>query len=126
MTEIAVSVALPGPIYAAAGAPSATPSGDGSLVGYFSATGDLTHGGMGSITGTVKEKSTPTNVPLRRRVRLHREVDGLALRETWSDAATGNYTFPDLNPTYTYYVVAFDYAQNYRAVIADNLTPEVA
>lgn len=125
MSEIAVSVALPGPIYAAAGATSATPSG-GVLVGYFSATGDINHGGRGSITGTVKEKYTPTNVPLRRRVRLHREVDGLALRETWSDAATGNYTFPDLNPAYTYYVVAFDYAQNYRAVIADNLTPEVA
>jgi hypothetical protein len=62
---------------------------------------------------------------LRRKVRLHREVDGLALRETWSAASTGAYVFTDINPAYTYYVVSFDYVQNYRAVVADNLTPDI-
>ena len=50
----------------------------------------------------------------------------MMVRETWSHAATGAYTFTDINPAYTYHAIAFDYARNYRAVIADNLTPEVA
>lgn len=86
---------------------------------------DYIHGGAGFITGTVEEKATP-NIPLRRRVRLHRDVDGMMVRETWSHATTGAYTFTDINPAYTYHTIAFDYARNYRAVIADNLTPEVA
>ena len=88
-------------------------------------SGDYIHGGVGVITGTVEEKATP-NIPLRRRVRLHRDVDGMMVRETWSHATTGAYTFTDINPAYTYHAIAFDYARNYRAVIADNLTPEVA
>ena len=87
-------------------------------------SGDIIHGGSGRITGTVEEKATP-NLPLRRRVRLHRDVDGLCVRETWSDAATGAYEFTDINPTYRYTAIAYDYAHNHRAVAADNLTPEV-
>ena len=87
-------------------------------------SGDYIHGGKGLITGTVEEKATP-NIPLKRRVRLHRDVDGLMVRETWSHATTGAYTFTDINPAYTYTVIAYDYAHNYRAVIADNLLPEV-
>lgn len=87
-------------------------------------SGDIIHGGPGRITGTVEEKATP-NIPLRRRVRLHRDVDGLCVRETWSDAATGAYAFTDINPAYRYTAIAYDYAHNHRAVAADNLTPEV-
>ena len=87
-------------------------------------SGDFIHGGPGRITGTVEEKATP-NLPLRRRVRLHRDVDGLCVRETWSDAATGAYAFTDINPTYKYTAIAYDYAHNHRAVAVDNLTPEV-
>lgn len=87
-------------------------------------SGDYIHGGKGFITGTVEEKATP-NIPLKRRVRLHRDVDGMMVRETWSHATTGAYTFTDINPAYTYTVIAYDYAHNYRAVIADNLLPEV-
>lgn len=86
--------------------------------------GDFIHGGHGRIIGTVEEKASP-NLPLRRRVRLHRDVDGLCVRETWSDAATGAYAFTDINPTYKYTAIAYDYAHNHRAVAADNLTPEV-
>lgn len=85
---------------------------------------DVAFGGPGRITGTVAEKATP-NIPLRRRVRLHRDVDGLCVRETWSDAATGAYEFTDINPAYRYTAIAYDWAHNHRAVIADNLTPEV-
>lgn len=87
-------------------------------------SGDYIHGGPGRIIGTVEEKATP-NRPLRRRVRLHRDVDGLCVRETWSDATTGAYEFADINPAYRYTAIAYDYAHNHRAVAADNLTPEV-
>lgn len=85
---------------------------------------DLYDGGRGQIVGTVKEKSTPTNVPLRRKVRLFHEFSGRFVRETWSDDA-GNYAFTGIDPTQRYTVVSYDYLQNYRAVIADNILPEV-
>jgi hypothetical protein len=44
--------------------------------------------GRGRISGTVKDKGTP-NMPVRRRVRLYQDRDGLLVRETWSDATTG-------------------------------------
>ena len=87
-------------------------------------SGDFIHGGHGRIIGTVEEKASP-NLPLRRRVRLHRDVDGLCVRETWSDATTGAYEFADINPACRYTAIAYDYAHNHRAVAADNLTPEV-
>lgn len=82
-------------------------------------------GGSGQIPGNVYRDSDPTDVPLRRRVYLHRQRGGLMVQEQWSDATTGAYLFTDIDPTETYYVVAFDYTHDYRAVIADNLTPEV-
>lgn len=85
---------------------------------------DLYDGGRGQIVGTVREKSTPTNVPLRRKVRLFHELSGRFIRETWSDDA-GNYAFTGIDPTQRYTVVSYDYLQNYRAVIADNILPEV-
>lgn len=80
--------------------------------------------GTGRIANVIDIKSSPSNVPTRRRVRLYREIDGTLLRETWSDAKTGAYSFDwlDINARYT--VIAYDYEHNYRAVVADNLTPE--
>lgn len=83
---------------------------------------DVENGGTGRIYGTVKRDAVP-DVPVYRRVRLHR-MDGLPIREAWSDAVTGEYTFNDLSLRYKYYVVAFDHTHDKRAVIADNLTPE--
>lgn len=85
---------------------------------------DTAFGGAGRIAGTVAEKATP-NTPLHRRVRLHRDVDGLCVRETWSDAATGAYEFTGIDPAQRYTAIAYDYAHNHRAVAADNLTPEI-
>lgn len=80
--------------------------------------------GRGRIVGTVKEKSSPTNLPLKRKVRLYREPDGLLIRTTWSDPVTGAYIFNGIPLTATYTVVSFDHTGAYRAVCADNLTPE--
>ena len=86
---------------------------------------DMEFSGKGFIAGTVKRDADPVDVPLRRRVRLHRDVDGLMVRETWSDAATGAYRFDDINEAYKYTVVTYDHLHDYRAVIADNITPEL-
>lgn len=123
MAEISVPVALLA-LQLVPSAGAAAPYSGPKLLA-LQKSGDYIHGGKGFITGTVEEKATP-NIPLRRRVRLHRDVDGMMVRETWSDAVTGAYTFTDINPAYTYHTIAFDYARNYLAVIADNLTPEVA
>lgn len=77
--------------------------------------------GPGVLTGTVKEQSLPANTPLRRQVRLHVERDGRPVAETWSDAATGAYSFSGLPMGVAFTVIAYDYEQDYRAVVADNL-----
>lgn len=87
-------------------------------------TRDMEDGGIYRITGTVKEKSSPSNLPMVRKVRLHREMDGRLIRETWSDAS-GNYAFNSIRGDATYFTTSFDYLKNYRAVIADGLTPEL-
>lgn len=86
---------------------------------------DWVHGGLGYIYGTTYLDGSP-DVPVGgRRVRLIREVDGLTLRETWSNAA-GYYEFRDISLDYKYTALAYDHTHDYRAVVADNLTPEVA
>lgn len=80
--------------------------------------------GPGIITGTVKEKTTPVNTPLHRRVQLIDQRKSIPLQEVWSDAATGIYSFTGLDVTIPYTVIAFDYNNLYRAVIADNLYAE--
>lgn len=84
---------------------------------------DTEHGGRHQITGTVHVDGTPPT-PVRRRVRLYRDVDGLLVRETWSDASTGAYAFRDLSARWTYSVVSTDHTLDKRAVIADRVTPE--
>lgn len=74
----------------------------------------------GRIVGTVKRKGTPDNVPLARRVRLYRDVDGLLVAETWSNAA-GDFVFENIEENVSYTTIAYDYEHNYRAIAADNL-----
>lgn len=80
-------------------------------------------GGFGRIRGTVEERASPSDRPLSRRVRLFHERSGRFVAEVWSDAA-GAYEFSGIDPAERYTVAAYDYAENYRAVIADNLLPE--
>ena len=49
----------------------------------------------------------------------------MLIREVWSDATTGAYSFPWINETWRYTVITYDYEHNYRAVIADNILPEL-
>ena len=82
---------------------------------------------VGQIVGTVKDKGMPAgspNVPQQERVRLYRQRDGEKVAETWSNAL-GSYAFTGIDETETYYVVALDKEGLYRAVIANDLTPEV-
>ena len=81
--------------------------------------------GVGRVYGTVARKELPANTPLKRRVRLVRERDGLVIREAWSDPTTGAYDFRYVDELQTWTVIAYDYEHNYRAVVADNITPEI-
>lgn len=85
---------------------------------------DLVHGGNGRVTGTVKVKGTP-DYAVHRRVRLIRERDGVLIREVWSHPTTGVYTFDGVDRTQQYTVISYDHTFNFRAVVADDLTPEV-
>ena len=70
-----------------------------------------------------EEKGQPDQ-PLVRRVQLVSENARVLVAETWSDA-TGAYRFELIDPSQRYTVVSYDYKQMYRAVIADNLRPEM-
>lgn len=85
---------------------------------------DVYYGGLGVIAGTVEAKGTPANTPLRRRVVLIDERSRSAIRETWSDAATGAYEFRSIKQGVPYTVLAYDHAHNYRAFAGDNLLPD--
>lgn len=77
--------------------------------------------GIGRVRGTVKQKGTP-DAPVFRKVRLVRERDGLVIREQWSDRVTGAYDFQYVDELQTWTVISYDYLNNFRAVVADNLT----
>jgi hypothetical protein len=81
--------------------------------------------GRGRISGTVKVQTLPTNTPVFRRVLLYREPEGVLVSATWSDKVTGEYVFNGIKPEFKYTVMSYDHTQGFRAVLADNLTPEV-
>lgn len=83
---------------------------------------DYYFSGNGFIAGTTKEKGTPDH-PKVARVQLISENANALVAETWSDAS-GNYRFENLDRNQRYTVIAYDREHLYRAVIADNLTPE--
>jgi len=78
-------------------------------------------GGKGVIEGTVSKKAT-SNTPLQRKVQLYSAQTNILVAETWSDE-TGNYRFDHLDTDQPFTVIAHDYQQHYRAVIADQLRP---
>lgn len=120
MAELLISAALVGVLDAVPSTGGAGRYSGSVLLPTPEISRDWIHGGAGRIMGTVEEKATP----LHRRVRLHREVDGLLVRQTWSDGA-GAFQFDDLDPFQCYSVISYDYLHHNRAVIADNITPEV-
>lgn len=92
------------------------------LEGRIQAIGGV--GGAASIVGSVKVKGAP-DYPVRRKVYLLREPGLAVVASTLSDPVTGEYRFDGLSPAARYTVVSFDHEHAFRAVIADNLTPEV-
>ena len=86
---------------------------------------DVECGGQGRIYGTVSRKETPANMPLRRRVRLHRSVDGYLARETWSKA-DGSYEFREISTRYEWDVIAWDQELQEYSTVANNQLAEVA
>lgn len=80
--------------------------------------------GRGAVRGNVFVKGTP-NTPASRRVRLLRERDGKIVREQWSDAVTGAYSFEEIDASITYVVIVSDHERVFRAEVADNITPTV-
>lgn len=84
---------------------------------------DAYWGGLGVISGTVKEKNLPSNTPVVRRVRLFDQRSSLLVAETWSTPGTGAYSFENLDASLKYTVIAYDHTGLYGAVIADGLTP---
>jgi hypothetical protein len=93
--------------------------------GFLSVIGQgpsIYFGGKGRVSGTVK--NTP-NSPVHRRVVLLDEPTRTLIRETWSDAITGAYTFDGIAMGSTYTVVSYDHTQAFRAVVADRVVPEL-
>lgn len=88
-----------------------------------SARVDQEDGGQYRIVSTVEVKGTP-NVPVHRRVVLINERSRRVVRETWSDPVTGEYRFEGIRGDVTYTTMAYDYTNNKRAAVADNLTAE--
>lgn len=101
----------------------------GSSQSAFVFTSDRPNGvvigtnGRGRIFGTTKIKGTP-NYAVHRKVQLIHDRSGITCRQMWSDPTTGYYEFTSLDMDSTYTVITYDYEHNFRAVIADNLTPE--
>lgn len=85
---------------------------------------DIYDAGRGRIVGTVKEKNTPANTPLKRRVVLLSMPGSRAIREAWSDPISGAYEFSEIATDRSYTVVSYDHTGTYRGVVADNLQPE--
>ena len=82
------------------------------------------HGGNGRIYGNTVEYIAPEvdlNYPCR--VRLVRDFDGVQIAEQWSKA-DGSFDFTWIDQRWTYTVLAYDPVRNYRAVVADGVTPE--
>lgn len=79
------------------------------------------YAGDGQITGTVKKKALPNNLPMDRKVRLYHDRSGQLVAETWSDVVTGVYTFVGLKIGQFYTALALDHTHTFRAVAADNL-----
>ena len=82
--------------------------------------GNIYFRGKGSIVGTVKMNASPENTPLRRRVQLIEQASSEVVAEVWS-TVNGDYRFDLLDTHRQWTVIAFDYKNKFRAVVADNL-----
>jgi hypothetical protein len=89
----------------------------------ISAGRDFENGGKYQVVGTTKVKGSP-DYAVSRRVRLHDQLTGLLVREQWSVAGTGVYTFDRIRSG-NFYVVALDHTSVHNGVIATNVQSEL-
>jgi hypothetical protein len=97
-----------------------------TVVGRALVGADVWYGGPNRITGTTKNKGIPNgtpNVPVRVRVRLHYQLTGYVVREMWSHAQTGAFTFNGIKAG-IYYLTSFDHTQFYNGEIATDQVSE--
>lgn len=86
--------------------------------------GSGTASATGTIYGSTAIKGSP-NSPVRAKVSLLRARDLMLVQQTWSDPATGAYAFHGLDPFEKYTTLAEYPTGDYRAVAADQLTPDI-
>ena len=91
--------------------------------GYHSLSGLKPPDGTGYISGTTDVLALPDNLPYGAKVRLIVDRTGLMVEEQITDPLTGAYRFDGLSKDFKFTVLAIDTAHNYRAVVADNITP---
>lgn len=78
--------------------------------------------GLYRINGTVKVDGSP-DTPVARKVVLLDQVSLRPLQDVFSNGTTGDYEFTHL-ANKPHMVMAFDHTNNFRAVVADRVTPE--
>lgn len=79
----------------------------------------MAHAGAHSVSGTVSNTGTP-NVPVMRRVRLVHQQTGKFIRETWSDSATGAWSFGNIAAG-IYSVYSIDHTGAYNGEITTDI-----
>ena len=77
---------------------------------------------LGKIDGNVFDDLSQ---PISRKVVLLERDGGRIVDQTWSEQGTGYYCFAGLDTARLYTIIAHDYTENFNAVIADNVTPEL-
>lgn len=82
------------------------------------------HGGQYRVAGDVAidVAGDAPDTPVRRRVRLLDQASGALMRETWSNAGTGAYTFDHVRPG-AVIVMTEDHTGVYNAVVSDAVQP---
>jgi hypothetical protein len=73
-----------------------------------------------SVSGTTKVEAGAVDTPVSRRVRLHDQITGRALREVWSDATTGAWTFVNIRAG-EFFVLAFDHTGQYNGEVTTGI-----
>jgi hypothetical protein len=79
--------------------------------------------GTYNISGTVKVEAGAVDTPVYRRVRLHDQPTGRLLREVWSAAGTGAWTFEGIRAG-VFFVMTRDHTGVYNGeIVTDIVVP---
>lgn len=96
------------------------PDEPGAMPVGSAASADM-HGGQNRVAGDVAITGTPDS-PVSRRVRLIDKASGALMREAWSDASTGAYSFDNVGEGEVI-VMAEDNTGVFNAVVSDAVVP---